>query len=515
YVTVHKLRDTPPLPEYRASCSALEAPQRQEGACKVTDERVEKTGVTSRDKYDAAIRRARDLLQRAKDECGAPGIVAAVSVDCQLVWAEGLGYCDVENRIPCGPQHVMRIASISKSLTMTAVAKLWEEGKLDLDKPVQDYVPSFPEKEWEGEKVTMTTRHLLSHLGGIRHYDKSYLKKKDKKEENPSEKDKDKNKNASNTKMENVSVEKGDKPKSEKGDKPKSEKVDKKQNVPDSSFEEMVSKREFKSIRKSLDLFKDDPLVHKPGSKYLYTTHGWTLISAVVEAASGKDFLAYMQTLLTEMDLKETVPDKPIPIIYHRARGYQFNKKGRLENTPYVDLSYKWAGGGYLSTVGDLIKFGNAMLYSYQKSPEDKENLPGLLKQSTMQTIWKPVPNAKSKPSNESCYAMGWAVVEREQKHGQCRPRRHFVSHSGGAMGFSSLMAIVPCPEDGVGEKCEANSVSNDPVELDGNQKELSKSALNGLPRGIVVAAVVNLTDVGLSKPVQEIGEVFGKAAYS
>ena len=36
---------------------------------------------------------------------------------------------------------------------MTAVARLMEEGKLDLDKPVQEYVPSFPEKEWEGEKV--------------------------------------------------------------------------------------------------------------------------------------------------------------------------------------------------------------------------------------------------------------------------------------------------------------------------------------------------------------------------
>lgn len=47
----------------------------------------------------------------------------------------------------------MRIASISKCLTMMAVAKLWEEGKLDLDAPVQKYVPEFPEKVYEGEKV--------------------------------------------------------------------------------------------------------------------------------------------------------------------------------------------------------------------------------------------------------------------------------------------------------------------------------------------------------------------------
>lgn len=53
----------------------------------------------------------------------------------------------------CSPETVLRIASISKSLTMVAVAKLWEEGKLDLDTAVQKYVPEFPEKEYEGEKV--------------------------------------------------------------------------------------------------------------------------------------------------------------------------------------------------------------------------------------------------------------------------------------------------------------------------------------------------------------------------
>ena len=47
----------------------------------------------------------------------------------------------------------MRIASISKSITMTTLAKLWEEGKIDLDAPVQKYVPYFPVKKFEGEEV--------------------------------------------------------------------------------------------------------------------------------------------------------------------------------------------------------------------------------------------------------------------------------------------------------------------------------------------------------------------------
>lgn len=65
-------------------------------------------------------------------------------------------------------------------------AKLWEEGKLDLDAPIQKYVISFPEKSFRGSPVTLTTRHLLSHLGGIRHYQKPTTSS----EENKTEKEK-------------------------------------------------------------------------------------------------------------------------------------------------------------------------------------------------------------------------------------------------------------------------------------------------------------------------------------
>jgi serine beta-lactamase-like protein LACTB len=47
----------------------------------------------------------------------------------------GFGFADLENRVLANPNTVMRIASISKSLTMMVVAKLWEEGKLDLVTP--------------------------------------------------------------------------------------------------------------------------------------------------------------------------------------------------------------------------------------------------------------------------------------------------------------------------------------------------------------------------------------------
>ena len=48
------------------------------------------------------------------------------------------------------------------------------------------------------------------------------------------------------------------------------------------------------------------------------------------------------------------------------SRYYIRDAKGKLQNTPYVDNSYKWAGGGFLSTVKDLTKVGNIMLYCHQ-----------------------------------------------------------------------------------------------------------------------------------------------------
>lgn len=56
------------------------------------------------------------------------------------------------------------------------------------------------------------------------------------------------------------------------------------------------------------------------GSGYLYTTHGWTVVSAVVEAAAGKPFTKVMRKLFYDLGLDSTYLDKNGPIVYNRAR---------------------------------------------------------------------------------------------------------------------------------------------------------------------------------------------------
>jgi CubicO group peptidase (beta-lactamase class C family) len=94
-----------------------------------------------------------------------PALSVAVATDDELRWSAGYGMSDLENFVPAKASTVYRLASISKPITATALLQLVEQGRVDLDAPVQTYLPEFPRKPWN-----VTPRLLLSHLGGIRHY---------------------------------------------------------------------------------------------------------------------------------------------------------------------------------------------------------------------------------------------------------------------------------------------------------------------------------------------------------
>ncbi|XP_017261072.1 serine beta-lactamase-like protein LACTB, mitochondrial isoform X2 [Kryptolebias marmoratus] len=434
--------------------------------------------------YIDAIKVSRDLLERIKAEVGAPGLVAGVSVDGVQVWSEGFGYADLENRVPCTSETLMRIASISKPLTTAAAARLCQEGKLDLDVPVQKYVPEFPQKQFDGRDVTITPRMLLSHLSGIRHYEKDPKKVKEDREKakrllKPPAKDKEEDKNSSENK---------DEPTADQNSKCKKSSPAKRKKAFD--HEEYYLKNKFESVLQALDLFKDDPLIFKPGTTFLYSTHAFTLLSAVLERAAGQSFLDVMMNMFRELGMLNTVPDENEPILYHRSRFYHVSKRGRVVNCPYVDNSYKWAGGGFLSTVGDLLLFGNALLYSYQVAHFENEGLlPGFLQPKTATELWAPVDKTEASWDKDGLYAQGWLVVEKLQKYGQCRERSHYVSHTGGAVGASSVLLVLPSE--------------------DADQR---RGPVLVLPQGVVVTIITNMQSVGLNATALKIAREFEKA---
>ena len=99
------------------------------------------------------------------ERLGIPGLSAAIVTDRRVRWSAAFGMADLENLVPAKPTTVYRLASITKPITATAVLQLVEAGKVDLDAPIQRYVPAFPAKPWP-----VTARHLLAHQSGIRNW---------------------------------------------------------------------------------------------------------------------------------------------------------------------------------------------------------------------------------------------------------------------------------------------------------------------------------------------------------
>jgi serine beta-lactamase-like protein LACTB len=287
-----------------------------------------------------------------------PGIGTAVVLDGQPVWSAGFGMADLENSSPATSSTLFRLGSISKPITAVAILQLNERGKLDLDAPVQKYCPAFPQKDWP-----ITTRELLGHLGGIRHY-------------NP----------------------------------------DGKGDIPEDSA------RHFASMEESLQIFSSDPLVAKPGTKFNYSTYGYTLLGCVLEGAASERFVDYVkENVFRTAGMQQTQADDFFAVIPHRTRWYHRDKSGVVRNAGVLDSSYKIPGGGLISSADDMARFEAAML-------ADK-----LLQRATRDMMWTSQKTEDGKPTG---YGMGWGTF---QKYGLT-----LVAHGGGQQGTTTTILLAP-----------------------------------------------------------------------
>jgi serine beta-lactamase-like protein LACTB, mitochondrial len=116
-------------------------------------------------KFSTKIERAQELIDSLMKGKNIPGLSVCVAKQNQIIWAQGFGYADLENKVPVTLQSKFRIGSISKTLTALALGKLIERDAIHLSDPVQKYVAYFPEK-----KYPVTIYELASHTAGIRDY---------------------------------------------------------------------------------------------------------------------------------------------------------------------------------------------------------------------------------------------------------------------------------------------------------------------------------------------------------
>jgi serine beta-lactamase-like protein LACTB len=95
-----------------------------------------------------------------------PGLVVAVVDGKKNIWTSGYGYANLEKKLPVDPaDHLFRIGSISKTVTASGLARLYERGEINLDLPISTYYKECPDP-----LRNLTLRQVSGHLAGIRHY---------------------------------------------------------------------------------------------------------------------------------------------------------------------------------------------------------------------------------------------------------------------------------------------------------------------------------------------------------
>ncbi|MCJ7623966.1 MAG: beta-lactamase family protein, partial [Anaerolineaceae bacterium] len=106
-----------------------------------------------------------DKLFASWDRTNSPGCALAVIQDGRIIYKNGYGMVNLEHEITIKPTSVFYIASTSQQFAATCIALLAEDGKLDLDDDVREYVPELPVYEHP-----ITIRHLIHHTSGLRDY---------------------------------------------------------------------------------------------------------------------------------------------------------------------------------------------------------------------------------------------------------------------------------------------------------------------------------------------------------
>src|SRR5215831_2018340 len=108
-----------------------------------------------------------DVIEQAMQKHGVTGLSLAVVDDQQVVWVQGFGYADATHSIPATPDTVYRVGSLSELFTAIAAMQLAERGIIDLDRPLQTYVPEFAIHSRFADPEPITLRHLMSHHAGL------------------------------------------------------------------------------------------------------------------------------------------------------------------------------------------------------------------------------------------------------------------------------------------------------------------------------------------------------------
>ena len=279
-------------------------------------------------KWADAVEQGRQIVRATLTEQNLPGLSVAVGAGGEIVWAEGFGWADLEDKVRVAPDTRFRIGTASTALTSAAAGLLLEQDRLKLDEKIQTYVPEFPEKQWP-----VTLRQLMGHVAGVR---------ADGGDEGP-----------------------------------------------------LFSKHCERPVE-GLPYFAERSLLFEPGTQHRYSSYGWILVSAAVEAAADESFFTFMrQQIFEPLGMGDTRADFATDL--DRATSYfpRFAAEPRYGPDPMRPIDYSCYAGSsaFLSTPTDLVRFAMAI------------NSGKLLQPATVQLLQT---SQRLASGQETGYGLGW-----------------------------------------------------------------------------------------------------------
>lgn len=288
-----------------------------------------------------------------------PAHSVAIAMDGRVIAQVTVGEKDVRNHIAATDTTTFRLASVSKVVGATMLAKLVQDGSLDPDKPIGQYMPGL-EKRYQA----LTTIQLLAHISGMPHYQ---------------------------------------------------------------SRDALIAATHYDSATQALAAVGDRSLLEDPGEAYVYSSHGYSILSALYEAITGKPLQQSVPEFVQQM-VGRTTPALEDVTKRNSRRSNVFDLgPGGPVTLKQKDQSYSPFATGFIATAADLALFGDAVLSS------------SLINDETRDMLFDPVHLNDGSKTGNYLYevAFGWRV-------GMDMSGRRVIHHAGITQGARSVLVIYP-----------------------------------------------------------------------
>ncbi|MBR9922804.1 MAG: beta-lactamase family protein [Bacteroidetes bacterium] len=178
----------------------------------------------------------------------------------------------------------------------------------------------------------------------------------------------------------------------------------------------------YETLQDAMDVFIDRPLLFEPGTKYFYTTYGYVILGRIIEEVSGLSYQAYMRKNIFEVAGMHDTGIEQINEQYSNKSCLYHKGKRKAKEGKQNDLSNRVPGGGFYSTLEDVMKFGNALL-------DGK-----FIREQTLDQMIQ----TESVEYDGNKYGLGWFL------YGPPPYENLVIGHSGGQTGCTSQLMIVP-----------------------------------------------------------------------